>query len=616
MNELIDKIKHSEVNFNENIYTINGSKSIKLDQNLEQINFDLTSCIDISCFRISKISEEISLGKMKCWIYDISKIHNNEIKGNLICFVNYILLLDIDFYHMKKTYLPKIQMVVDFIVEKEYTSLNNITIEDCKEFRGKFTKKSNGKCIFDLLFRFVKTNYNRGYVFENDIWKATEFNLKLQRLKLTNNNINVNFYKVENCNNKNLLKKYLLKKIQYTSLSWTTMFSSVSHLILLLSNIDNKNIIEFKSLDVNNLINRISENYKMNAQNIYYYVLSLDDFFQFLVHEKVININPLTKEDYIVKRKMKRKTSSISEHDLNKIIDLTKLMKIENQIIIYILISCGLRINEIIGLNRNCFSKENNRYWVSYYSSKVSKYSKSQIPEEVYNLGLKYIQQFNDENMKYLFPRKKNKNEFLNQPISIGGKIKEIKMYFDKNSFMSTTNNLYKFKPHDFRHTFATSLMRSGAPIDVISSALSHSSLQMTLAYTEIDLEKQKKNINSFISKMENNDEIVKNLSLSEYTNIEEIKLILNAHSLTNGICIRPTKLGMCSHINKCLSCKSFRTTIDYIDQHKSNLKQLENDLILSYENGWQLNINRIQNDIKCLKRIIKEIEEQQDEVK
>lgn len=50
-----------------------------------------------------------------------------------------------------------------------------------------------------------------------------------------------------------------------------------------------------------------------------------------------------------------------------------------------------------------------------------------------------------------------------------------------------------KFGPHSMRHSLASNLLKTGAPIPIISSTLGHESSQTTLSYLRIDVENLKK---------------------------------------------------------------------------------------------------------------------------
>lgn len=69
--------------------------------------------------------------------------------------------------------------------------------------------------------------------------------------------------------------------------------------------------------------------------------------------------------------------------------------------------------------------------------------------------------------------------------VSVDSLGKGIKFYLRKAGYGT-------FRPHDLRHTFATYLLSSGVPIEVVRSLLGHSSLQATQIYAHV-LEDQKK---------------------------------------------------------------------------------------------------------------------------
>ena len=60
------------------------------------------------------------------------------------------------------------------------------------------------------------------------------------------------------------------------------------------------------------------------------------------------------------------------------------------------------------------------------------------------------------------------------------------------------------------------------------------------------------------------------------------------AQSLPNGSCGRPIVLGECPHSNACLTCGDFRTTIEFLEQHKTQLKETKKIIKNAEEKGWE----------------------------
>ena len=84
------------------------------------------------------------------------------------------------------------------------------------------------------------------------------------------------------------------------------------------------------------------------------------------------------------------------------------------------------------------------------------------------------------------------------------------------------------------------------------------------------------------------------------------------AETLPNGYCGLPAQLT-CSKGNACLTCSDFRTTIEFIDQHKQQLERTNQVLEVVQANGWERQI-QVNQDVKTsLEKIITTLEANQD---
>ncbi|MGG6237779.1 hypothetical protein ACQ4N7_03990 [Nodosilinea sp. AN01ver1] len=85
----------------------------------------------------------------------------------------------------------------------------------------------------------------------------------------------------------------------------------------------------------------------------------------------------------------------------------------------------------------------------------------------------------------------------------------------------------------------------------------------------------------------------------------------IQAQSLSNGSCALPVHQKECPHANACLTCSHFRTTTEFLDQHKAQLLQTEELLEKAKVNGWQRQIEMNERVAQNLHRIISKLEEE-----
>lgn len=78
------------------------------------------------------------------------------------------------------------------------------------------------------------------------------------------------------------------------------------------------------------------------------------------------------------------------------------------------------------------------------------------------------------------------------------------------------------------------------------------------------------------------------NAELDTNLDLHLIKKNVLAQALSNGSCARPIQLGECPHANACFTCGDFRTTIEFLDQHKTQLEETEKLVQNAEAKGWK----------------------------
>jgi integrase len=163
----------------------------------------------------------------------------------------------------------------------------------------------------------------------------------------------------------------------------------------------------------------------------------------------------------------------------------------EVQPVIWIAFKTGLRISDVLGLTQDCLVKLNGKYYIETDIKKTYvKGHRIPIDDELANILAvlidKSIKHSNDDNNpeKYVFVRyhgsRKGKpfsQRWIREQLNILAKAKNIT---DENG------NLFHFKNHQFRHTYAVKMLNSGADIFTVQELLAHASPEMTMRYAKL----------------------------------------------------------------------------------------------------------------------------------
>jgi integrase len=179
----------------------------------------------------------------------------------------------------------------------------------------------------------------------------------------------------------------------------------------------------------------------------------------------------------------------LTKEEVQQLIKATT--NIRDRLLIQLLFETGLRISDVLGLKQDCLVKLNGKYYIEADIEKTYVQGhRIPIDDELASILAvlidKSIKNSNDDNNpeKYIFVRyrgsRKGKpflQEWVRTQLNTLAKAKNIT---DENG------NLFYFKPHQIRHTYAVKMLNSGADILTVQELLAHASPEMTLRYAKL----------------------------------------------------------------------------------------------------------------------------------
>ncbi len=140
------------------------------------------------------------------------------------------------------------------------------------------------------------------------------------------------------------------------------------------------------------------------------------------------------------------------------------------------LYATGLRINEVCSLKKDALINGKDTCWLKVYQYKLHSEKEIPIPDEVSRLLKRHIKE-DVSGSEYIFPSCSNKDKPYQAATFVKQMKAQLKLYeqtFDID-----------FKSHDYRHTIATDLHMSGAPLSAARAFLGHSRDDMTKQYID-----------------------------------------------------------------------------------------------------------------------------------
>lgn len=252
----------------------------------------------------------------------------------------------------------------------------------------------------------------------------------------------------------------------------------------------NKEDFDVEKIDENMIRNfrlYLSHNYKnpfkgaLKRQTQNYFLVALRSLFRYLVKQRLAVLSP----DMIELGKLRdRNIKFLSGQDLEKLfrsVDTTDESGVRDRTILEVLFSTGLRVSELVALNKEKVNLEAGEFGVLGKGGKMRVVFLSQ---DAKNWLEKYLGMRKDPYsalfIRYSGP--KGTEELTNEKERLS--VRSVERLVDK--YRKKAGILDKIGPHALRHSFATDLLSHGADIRSVQEMLGHKNIATTQIYTHV----------------------------------------------------------------------------------------------------------------------------------
>lgn len=225
-----------------------------------------------------------------------------------------------------------------------------------------------------------------------------------------------------------------------------------------------------------------SKGKKISIKTANAYMITLRSFFKYLEKQELNTLSP-TKIDLI--KSEERKIEFLLPDELEKLFDEVSgesIQDIRDSAIIHLIARSGLRISEMIALNRNDINFEQKEFSIRGKWRKIRMVFLSD--EAIYYLK-RYAEKRTDS-FTPLFIRhnydQKNINILSNEEMRLTRNFIS-NMIALRAKKASLTKNV---SAHTLRHSFATTLLQAGADLRSIQELLGHANISTTQIYTHV----------------------------------------------------------------------------------------------------------------------------------
>lgn len=248
-------------------------------------------------------------------------------------------------------------------------------------------------------------------------------------------------------------------------------------------------IIKKFRLHLNRLEFRPHENLSIKTQN--YHIIALRAFLKFCAKKDWETLAP---EKVDLAKIPERTVEFLTREELERLFrtaDNGKITGLRNRAILELLYSTGLRISELVALNRQHVDLERGEFAIRGKGQKVRIVFLSQRAKG----WIKEYLTMRDDNYDPLFLNHRRPRNRKEDDLDLKGEHRRLTEYTIQEMVRLTAIKAGITKhvtPHTIRHSFATELLLNGADIRSVQELLGHSSITTTQIYTHITNKKLK----------------------------------------------------------------------------------------------------------------------------
>ena len=278
---------------------------------------------------------------------------------------------------------------------------------------------------------------------------------------------------VLNEKNKIMLKDYIERYLDYIDVSDNTIKTYNVGLLQFIDYLKSNNIQEPIREDVIAFREYLKEE-QLKPNTINAYLIAVRNFYNWLEYEGITK--DITKKIKGIKLERKHLKRGLSLDEIKKVLSVCK--DIREELIIKIMINCGLRCNEVVNIELTDFYNDKGIVMMKVLGKARNgiKQDAIKIDNRLFALIEEYVKQYNIQD--YLFVSTSNHNT--------NGKLttKTIR-YIVKNLFEKAGLDMDMLSTHSTRHTTCELLLEKGMPIQEVSEFMRHKSINTTIVYSK-----------------------------------------------------------------------------------------------------------------------------------
>jgi site-specific recombinase XerD len=229
---------------------------------------------------------------------------------------------------------------------------------------------------------------------------------------------------------------------------------------------------------LNRLGTNVSNELQKTTQN--YHLIALRGFLRFCAKRDIPALAP---DKIELARAQRKQISFLNRDELNRMFeqpDTGTIGGLRDRAILELLFSSGLRVSELVGLDRDHINLKRREFMVR---GKGQKDRPIFISPEAAEWIQRYLDK-RDDNTKPLFIRYSGR-----KTVDLSGNfhrltVRSVQRLVSRYSLLAGITK--HISPHSMRHSFATDLLMNGADLRSVQAMLGHSNIATTQIYTHV----------------------------------------------------------------------------------------------------------------------------------
>lgn len=500
--------------------------------------------------------------------------------------------------------------------------------------------------LYNRIHSFYLDWYDERTEKEKDIWNVQKLNVDYNR---SNHGYTLNFTFVPHPF-RDLVKKYIEKRVLVQEgLSWGSAIQTVAKLQEFFKYIHRKypswtELTRLNREDIEGFIyylrntpmggNSVHKGQSPSENHIHRSISVLETFILYIQryewHEapkKAVGFLIVPEDKPKLPPKASNKIKYISDFIWNQIVNHLEKLPQEIIPIVTLLEATGFRVSDVCTLKVDCLIQRDDGWWIVGDQRKVKERShRIPISEEIAKIVLSQQKITIDKSSpetnpyNYLFPTYYGTRK--GKPISRDNVVNNLNKLARENNIVDEDGDIYRCKPHSFRHRFGVNLINNGMNILHVQKLMAHASPEMTLVYAQIHdktlrKEWEKASNNGAVKLQQGGKIIATTLEQQADENgleLEWIRHNLDSIRLDHGFCIKSPKFN-CDYLEQTLeppciknNCRSFHVDQTFLDYYNEQIMKMESDIEIYQMSGRNRSIEIIRPKLNKYKEIRDEI--------